>query len=67
MICLNNFIVLQGSGEGMEEELPPVNIDMNLLQNLLQSYAQQHGLPGPASNLLGAMGLELPDVGEDME
>eukprot|EP00250_Pteridium_aquilinum_P017653 c23719_g1_i1 orf=225-2279(-) len=43
------------------EGLPPVNIDMNLLQNLLESYSSQHGLPGPASNLLGAMGLHLPD------
>lgn len=44
-----------------EEHLPPVNIDVNLLQNLLHSYSSQEGLPGPASNLLGAMGVHLPD------
>ncbi|KAI5064209.1 hypothetical protein GOP47_0020879 [Adiantum capillus-veneris] len=47
------------------EGLPPVNIDVNLLQNILASYSSQHGLPGPASNLLGAMGLSLPDNKDD--
>ena len=60
------FLILQGFDEDMEE-LPPVNIDINLLQNLLQSYSSQHGLPGPASNLLGAMGVELPDDHKDIE
>ncbi|MCO5608141.1 hypothetical protein L7F22_062347 [Adiantum nelumboides] len=51
---------IKGADEDMEG-LPPVNIDANLLKNILASYASQHGLPGPASNLLGAMGLNLPD------
>jgi len=42
------------------EELRPVDIDRNLLQSLLASYGAQEGLPGPASNLLGALGLALP-------
>lgn len=50
----------QGTDEDVEG-VPPVNIDMNLLQNLLESYSSQHGLPGPASNLLGSMGIHLPD------
>jgi len=33
-----------------------VNMDMNLVQNLLESFASQHGIPGPASNLLGHLG-----------
>jgi len=44
-----------------EEALQPVDVDLNLVQNLLASYAGQHGLPGPASNLAGLLGLRLPD------
>jgi hypothetical protein len=44
-----------------EEELRPVDIDLNLVQNLLASYSGQQGLPGPASNLVGLLGLHLPD------
>ncbi len=41
--------------------LPPVDVDLNLVQSLLASYSAQEGLPGPASNLLGVLGLALPD------
>eukprot|EP00249_Psilotum_nudum_P019491 c27281_g1_i2 orf=101-2215(+) len=49
--------------EGVEQDkdVPLVNIDANLIQSLLESYSTQQGLPGPASNLLGAMGLHLSD------
>ncbi|EIE25091.1 SGT1-domain-containing protein, partial [Coccomyxa subellipsoidea C-169] len=47
--------------EEEEEELRPVDIDLNLVQNLLASYSGQQGLPGPVSNLMGLMGLHLPD------
>lgn len=47
--------------EDKDEELQPVDIDLNLVQNLLASYAGQQGLPGPVSNLAGLMGLHLPD------
>jgi hypothetical protein len=30
----------------------PVDVNMNLVKNLLESYAAQHGMPGPASSLL---------------
>ena len=39
----------------------PLNVDVNLMKNLLDSYSAQQGLPGPASNLLGMLGLHLPD------
>ncbi|CAM6109907.1 unnamed protein product [Calypogeia fissa] len=38
-----------------------VDVDVNLVESLLRSYMFQQGMPGPASNLLGAMGVELPD------
>ena len=50
-----------GDVEEEEEELRPVDIDLNLVQNLLASYSGQQGLPGPVSNLMGLMGLHLPD------
>ncbi|KAL3926063.1 MAG: hypothetical protein SGPRY_003482 [Prymnesium sp.] len=50
------------SGEAdIEEEYQPVDLDLNLVKNLLASYSSQHGLAGPVSNLLGTMGLDLPD------
>ncbi|XP_077234122.1 suppressor-like protein [Tasmannia lanceolata] len=44
----------------MEEEFTPVDVDVNLVKSLLDSFSSQQGLPGPASNLLGLMGLQLP-------
>ncbi|KAM3327826.1 protein ecdysoneless [Capsicum galapagoense] len=46
--------------ESMEEEFTPVDVDFNLVKNFLDSFSSQDGLPGPASNLLGLMGLQLP-------
>jgi len=42
--------------------LPPVDVDFNLVKNMLASYSSQAGLAEPASNLLGLMGVQLPDV-----
>ncbi|KAH7688174.1 Ecd family protein [Dioscorea alata] len=44
----------------VDEELTPVDVDVNLVQSFLDSFASQQGLPGPASNLLGLMGLKVP-------
>ncbi|KAK8954398.1 hypothetical protein KSP39_PZI001684 [Platanthera zijinensis] len=44
----------------MDEDLRPVDVDMNLVQSFLDSFASQKGLPGPASNLLGVMGFKVP-------
>ena len=43
------------------EAMRPVDLDLNLVRNLLSSYSSQQGLSGPASNLLGSMGIQLPD------
>ncbi|KAF5304047.1 hypothetical protein FQA39_LY01832 [Lamprigera yunnana] len=41
------------------ENFRPVDIDMNALKNVLESYQAQMGEAGPASNMLGPMGLHL--------
>ncbi|CAM0954983.1 unnamed protein product [Alopecurus aequalis] len=41
-------------------EVAPVDVDLNLVESLLNSYSSQQGLPGPASNLLGLMGVKVP-------
>jgi hypothetical protein len=38
-------------------------VDINLVSSLLASYREQGGLPGPASNLAGLLGVKLPDPG----
>ncbi|KAJ0985031.1 hypothetical protein J5N97_003387 [Dioscorea zingiberensis] len=48
------------AAKGSDEELTPVDVDVNLVQSFLDSFASQQGLPGPASNLLGLMGLKIP-------
>lgn len=41
--------------------MTPVDVDLNLVTNILESYSSQAGLAGPASNLLQSMGVQLPD------
>ncbi|RZC62669.1 hypothetical protein C5167_024427 [Papaver somniferum] len=48
-----------------DEELTPIDVDVNLVKSLLDSFSSQQGLPGPASNLLGLMGLQLPQPEDD--
>jgi hypothetical protein len=47
----------EGSKEG---DLQPVDVDLNLVSNILDSFASQCGEPGPASNILQTMGIQLP-------
>lgn len=49
-----------GGDEDMEEEFTPIDVDVNLVKSLLDSFSSQQGLPGPASNLLGLLGKQLP-------
>ncbi|KAE8740394.1 hypothetical protein FOCC_FOCC014098 [Frankliniella occidentalis] len=44
------------------EDFQPVDIDMNALKNILESYQSQMGGAGPASNLLGPMGVHLENL-----
>lgn len=48
------------ASKDMSEELTPVDVDVNLVKSFLDSFSSQEGLPGPASNLLGLMGLKVP-------
>uniref|UniRef100_A0A674MVF1 Ecdysoneless homolog (Drosophila) n=1 Tax=Takifugu rubripes TaxID=31033 RepID=A0A674MVF1_TAKRU len=42
------------------EEIRPLDLDVNLVTNLLESLSCQAGLAGPASNLLQSLGINLP-------
>ncbi|XP_011784969.1 PREDICTED: protein SGT1 [Colobus angolensis palliatus] len=44
-----------------ESVMATVDVDLNLVSNILESYSSQAGLAGPASNLLKSMGVQLPD------
>lgn len=46
--------------EDMDGVFTPVDVDVNLVKSFLDSFSSQQGLPGPASNLLGLMGVQLP-------
>ncbi|KAI1411496.1 SGT1-domain-containing protein [Hypoxylon sp. FL1857] len=51
--------------ESSDEE---VDVDYNLAKNLLESFKSQAGMAGPAGNILGMMGLQLPrDEDEEEE
>ena len=67
MHCKNLW--MQGTSNGtedMDDEFTPVDVDVNLVKSFLDSFASQQGLPGPASNLLGLMGVQLPqDAGKN--
>ncbi|KFP32792.1 Protein SGT1, partial [Colius striatus] len=59
-----NATTSQNAGPDSEAEdakLIPVDVDMNLVANMLDSYVAQSGLPGPTSNILQSMGVYLPD------
>ncbi|KAI0880996.1 SGT1-domain-containing protein [Annulohypoxylon maeteangense] len=48
---------VDGGEESSGEE---VDVDYNLAKNLLESFKSQAGMAGPAGNILGMMGLQLP-------
>ncbi|XP_029305328.1 protein ecdysoneless homolog [Cottoperca gobio] len=55
-----NSFPRDGGMEETEEEIQPLDVDLNLVTNLLQSLSCQAGLAGPASNLLQSLGIHLP-------
>lgn len=58
---IGESFVKNNDTEGFEdiEAFKPVDIDMNALQNILESYKSQLGEAGPSSNMLGPMGIQL--------
>ncbi|KAI1804604.1 SGT1-domain-containing protein [Daldinia bambusicola] len=58
----------QNTGSGEESSEGEVDVDYNLAKNLLESFKSQAGMAGPAGNILGMMGLQLPrDEDEEEE
>ncbi|OKL60591.1 hypothetical protein UA08_04353 [Talaromyces atroroseus] len=43
-----------------EESDDESSLNINLAKNLLESFQSQAGMPGPASNILGMMGMRMP-------
>ncbi|XP_061168215.1 protein ecdysoneless homolog [Saccostrea echinata] len=43
-----------------DDDFEPVNIDINIVKNMLESMNAQPGLAGPASNILQTMGVKIP-------
>ncbi|XP_066476106.1 protein ecdysoneless homolog [Tiliqua scincoides] len=52
---------LEGDFDAGATGLTPVDIDLNLVTNLLESYHAQAGLAGPTSTILESMGVNLPE------
>ncbi|XP_035694606.1 protein ecdysoneless homolog [Branchiostoma floridae] len=50
-----------------EDDVTPVNVDLNLVKNLLESYSSQQGLAGPATNILGTMGVKPPEDADELD
>lgn len=40
------------------EDFSPVKVDMKAVQDLVKTYTAQNGMPGPASSLLGSVGIK---------
>ncbi|KAL4240442.1 hypothetical protein ACF0H5_001234 [Mactra antiquata] len=50
-----------------DDDFQPVDIDLNTVKNLLESYGAQEGLAGPTSNILGSMGVNIPPNSDKIE
>jgi hypothetical protein len=50
-----------------EDEDAPVDIELNLVRNMLDSFKSQEGLPGPIGNIMNRMGIVMPRDEASME
>ncbi|KAI8887952.1 SGT1-domain-containing protein [Backusella circina FSU 941] len=48
-----------------EDENAPVDVQLNLVKNVLESFKSQQGLPGPVGNILSQFGVVLPGDNEE--
>ncbi|KAF2869052.1 SGT1 protein-domain-containing protein [Massariosphaeria phaeospora] len=63
----------KGKGKARPEDIPEeeefedelLDDDYNLADNMLKSFKAQAGLPGPAGNLMGLMGIQFPLDADD--
>jgi hypothetical protein len=58
---LNEHTMGNVKSSNVNDDLNPLDLDVNLISNMLESYSAQQGLPGPVSNICGDLGLILPD------
>ena len=47
--------------ESLDDLDKPINVDVGILKNILESYNSQNGMPGPASTLLQSLGVDIGD------
>eukprot|EP00002_Diphylleia_rotans_P011266 TRINITY_DN2229_c0_g1_i6.p1 TRINITY_DN2229_c0_g1~~TRINITY_DN2229_c0_g1_i6.p1 ORF type:complete len:466 (-),score=130.67 TRINITY_DN2229_c0_g1_i6:169-1566(-) len=57
----------RGAAENEDLGFKPVDVDLNLVKNILESFRAQAGLSGPASALFGSMGIQLPEDLDDLQ
>jgi len=57
--------ITSAASEATEPSVGPIDLDVNLVKNILESVGAQHGLAGPISNLLGSLHLSLPAIAAD--
>ncbi|KAI8354657.1 SGT1 protein-domain-containing protein [Blakeslea trispora] len=55
----------QNEDEQEEDEDAPVDVQLNLVKNVLESFKSQQGLPGPVGNMLSQFGFVLPGDTEE--
>ncbi|KAG0176620.1 hypothetical protein DFQ29_005886 [Apophysomyces sp. BC1021] len=55
----------ENEDEDEEDESAPVDVQLNLVKNVLESFKSQQGLPGPAGNILSQFGVALPTDNEE--
>ncbi|CEP09871.1 hypothetical protein [Parasitella parasitica] len=57
-----------GNEDVVEEDVEaPVDVQLNLIKNALESFKSQQGLPGPVGNILSQFGFVLPGDNEQDE
>ncbi|KAK4510751.1 ribosomal 40S subunit protein S18B [Mucor velutinosus] len=57
----------EGEEDVEEDEEAPVDVQLNLVKNVLESFKSQQGLPGPVGNMLSQFGFVLPGDDEQGE
>ncbi|KAI7834846.1 hypothetical protein BX661DRAFT_168045 [Kickxella alabastrina] len=55
------------SADGHDDDMLDVDVDLNLVDNIVQSFRAQEGLPGPAGTMLGHFGVHLPHIDSDSD
>lgn len=46
--------------EDEDDDFCPVNVDLNVVKNTLESFKAQQGMPGPATNILSGFNVKIP-------